>query len=236
MNRYPFTEKELKKAVIDYTEHWSHEFSAALDGTSAVLSPAFTERMDCVFTERKEEIRRKRRLRIPAAMLALVLLAGIIAFFAIDTPARAAFLRFTRSVCENGIEYIFHGKGSEQQLPDISPRGLPEGMELTHEEADETYVLRVYSDKDVKNGLIVDYGYVSESTALYIDPMGQSIHVQDETYRDHTISCYLSEIAGENDNYIWFNRAETVYFTVQSNLPAETVLPLVRDMIDQLGE
>lgn len=195
------------------------------------FSPEFHHKMAPLLAKaRRMDVLRRWTRRAVAALLAIVI--GLSSWLAVDIEARAAFLNWIRSVTENSIIYSFFRETSvDQKGVDYYPDWLPEGYEQADVITDPTGKLILYQDKQDETNLF-SFGYfaVSQSTRYKLFLGETQYRYTELQVHGSPAHFYQSLDSGQTNNLIWFNKDETIMFSLEGFLEQSVMLHIAESV------
>lgn len=170
MNQEPFirdpndlSDENLRLPAQNVLDAMMHAVPREEDCEAHVFSLQFQAEMErlCTRERRRKAIRRWSKR---AAML-LVCIVSIGAWFAVDTDAKASFMRWFREQKEDCVAYSFQGELDPNAEPmfckeEYEPRYLPEGYQWTEASESDHRVITVYQ----KGEDTLEFGYAPQDT------------------------------------------------------------------------
>jgi len=229
MAKYPFTDKELRRAARIYAEKMTAALEEELEGDSFKPSPGFQGKIESIQSYANATISRKqkRRKTIAAACLAFLLL--ITAFFSINTTARAGVQRWIKDVYKDFIVYLFSGEKSDSNLPKISAEWLPDDLTLTEqEENNDDHCSYMYVNADGSKGVIISCDKTSSGSSLSVSDLDDDREHYTASLAGYEVDCFVSD--HDTSDYVWYDNQGWFCFTLTSNLPHEINMKIIENL------
>lgn len=172
------------------------------------FSPQFQRKMrKLLYTNKKRTVLRH------AVAAILVVLFGSFSWLGVDVEARAAFFSWIRTQYENTFVYHFSGPDINTNLLSYSLGWLPEGYVEVSRVQEDTIILYVYGGPD--DGMIffryspMSDGIIDAVTTNGIEPEAVVINGMAGDF-------YLSDVASETNELIWFDQDANIAFSLSS--------------------
>jgi len=215
MDHFPFTEEELHIAAVSVR-------SAMLDSLPHpndcvhTFSSEFEKKMNRLLRQQKSrELHRQAFRRVAAIFLAVLI--GASAWLAVDTDARAAFVRWVRETYEDMTVYWFREDPVLDSLPIYRPTVVPDGWQEVSAVGDDTIQAVLYVDAENKDeyGMIFSYYLLEASRNWQIIYTGT---VTDVEVNGCPGEFYYTETPGETNTLLWFDEDQGIGFSLSAFL------------------
>ena len=236
MSEFPFTDTDLTAAAFAVSE----SMLASLPGPNEIeheFSENFLKKMDVLFAKDR------RRLHIQsiarrAAIIALAVLVTLGTWLAVDTEARAALVRWVRTVHEKWTEYRFAPMENHGILPVYTLTQLPEGYALLSDtEGTDSHTV-LYEDADTGERLSFFYGFWNPEImpAIFSDDNSphRSVSIDRVNERTGVVGLFYPDYGPDVQNVVtWSERinsgtgkGEHICFYLKGQLSEEELLYL----------
>lgn len=202
------------KASLPVPEECHHEFPPEFEGDMKRLIAQ---------TERRGHIH-KYLQRAIAACLAVVI--SLSTWLAVDAEARAAFVKWVKTVYEQSVVYEFFHSGDEQVWGGYRLGWVPEGYIMEHIVSGEIVTTIVYQGE--KDGIYFTYEYSGNGAQTELFPGVSDV----ETVQVNGMSgeFYLSQDPGESNSLVWFDEKSGVLFSISSFMDKEAMIQMAKSI------
>lgn len=195
------------------------------------FSPEFKSKMALLLRKAGQMERLHQWTRgIAAAILAVVI--GLSSWLIVDVEARATFLKWVREVYESSIIYhFFQDTPTTQDVFDYAPTWLPDGYEQVDVITASTEKIVVYQQEQDETTVTIFRCFAfsqSEQYELFVDESQyKSIEVQAQGAPAYLYQPIDSRHA---KSLIWFNKDETIMFSLESFLDSTVMLHIAESV------
>lgn len=172
------------------------------------FSPQFHLKMrKLLYANKKRTVLR----HVVAAVLVVLLGASI--WLGVDVEARAAFFSWIRTQYENTFVYYFSGPDINTNLPSYVLGWLPEGYVEASRVQENTIFLCTYSGPD---GGMLFFRYSPMSNGIINAVTTNGLEPEAVVINDMAGDFYLSTVASETNELIWFDQDANISFGLSS--------------------
>ncbi len=190
------------------------------------FSPDFARRIELLkLIHREEEKRRLRRKRVIAAVLALLLATSML--LSLNPQVNAAVTTWFKQVFSY-TEYWFKGHRIDN-LPDCPLTMVPQGYELIREETTSDVKVLLFRLEDDPDALFYyQYGKLSEESPVTVFANGDQVRKEEVIVNGLPGQLYVSLLSGRDNELIWFDEANGVYFYMAAGFEPALLLELAQ--------
>ena len=234
MRRYTFSEAELEQAAREVYEAMAGSLSDIGHDTLGVPE-GFKERilqLAARHSEERAQEKRQRRKRafLRAAAVFIAFLAGISAFFAVNTEARAAVREWVREIYESHIVYRFHGAPVGDTLPDYEPKWLPEGYSEIDRMPEAQGRAILYANDNTGEVIVFRYNYY-EDDLMTVAPDGAGEYVCEKVpVNNFSADFYYESNPTSFKMLIWIDDKQQLVFQISCLLMKEDFLNMAESI------
>ena len=134
MARNSFNKKELRNAARIYAEKRLTALDSVLENQPVILSPIFRQSIASIRHRAEEASLKRQQVRKRVAVVCFIIILLVTAFFSFNETARAEFFNWIKSIYNEYIVYQFLGEKPSDELPDLTPEWLPDGVYMSKTE------------------------------------------------------------------------------------------------------
>ena len=228
MSEFSFSDKDLQLAAGQVRGVMLTSLPLPSECTH-VFSDAFTERMDALLEQDRQQRKRQTVLRHVAAVF-LALLVGASALFAFNPEVRAAVLHWAREFYVSSVLYRFTGEAPAAPLPACEIGWLPEGYTEVEVYQDEDLFFALYENESGET-IAIDYSYMFDGTLLEITFEGKSDHQHKMVSINGQPADFYEVVDGSDTNeLIWFDEKQNISFHISGMLHEATMLRIAESI------
>lgn len=219
MEKFDYSEIELRNAVIKYAEAWNS--AVPIFDQNHVYSDEFFENKKKIINLGEKRDKQKKQKLVFKYIVAVIVLLLLISCATLTIPSVYAVLRnWTVEIYNKYVYFNIMHTSDEHAMIIACPGNIPDGYEVSDNYHNGYYTRTMYKESSGEGYIQFEYSKPTESQKRKIERRARK---SEEVILDVGVKAsYVS--VGKKHNLFWYDEDRDLYFNVLSNMDKESLL------------